>query len=128
MNFIPIRLESEGDALAAKLPNGTALPIPADRVQRYKPVAANGKLSLGLRPEHITELRPEMGPGVVPITVPVDVTEPMGMETLVYFKIEGSEVCARVSPKAGIKEGAAAQLAADLNNMHIIDESTGRVV
>jgi len=128
MNFIPVRLEAEGDGLSTKLPNGASLPIPAERAQRYRAIAANGKLSLGLRPEHITELRPEMGPGVVQITVPVDVTEPMGMETLVYFKLDGAELCARVSPKAGIREGTSAQLAADLNNMHIIDETTGRVV
>jgi len=128
MNFIPIRLEARGDALSATLPNGVSLPIPPDRAQRYRSVASNGKLSLGLRPEHITELRPDMGPGVVPITVPVDVTEPMGMETLVYFKLDSAEVCARVSPKAGIQDGASARLAADLNNMHIIDETTGQVV
>ena len=78
--------------------------------------------------KHITEMRQNMGPGVVPITVPIDVTEPMGMETLIYFKIDGSELCGRVSPKAEIREGAQAQLAADLNNMHVIDEATGRVV
>ena len=128
MNFIPVRIEAAGDALAAHLPNGVQLAIPTDLAARYRPFAGNGRLSLGLRPEHITEMRPEMGPGVVPITVPVDVTEPMGMETLVYFKIDGSEVCGRVNPKAGVKEGALTLLAADLNNMHIIDEETGRVV
>ena len=128
MNFIPIRIEAEGDRLSARLPNGVVLPVPPERAQRYRPILGSQKLSLGLRPEHITEYRPNMGPGIAPITVPVDVMEPMGMDTLIYFKIEGAEVCGRVSPNTGFREGAAAQLAADLNNMHIIDESTGRVV
>jgi len=128
MNFIPVRLEADGDGLAAKLPNGLSLPVPPDRAPRYRTMLGNGKLSLGLRPEHLTEFRENMGPGIVPITVPVDVTEPMGMETLIYFKIDGAELCGRVSPKSGFREGASARLAADLNNMHIIDEATGRVV
>jgi multiple sugar transport system ATP-binding protein len=128
MNFIPIRLEADGDGLQARLANGVLLPIPAARVARYKAMRENGKLLLGLRPEHITELGRDPAPGVVPITVPVDVIEPMGMETLVYFKIDGSELCGRVDPKTPVEPGAPTQLAADLNNMHIIDETTGRVV
>jgi multiple sugar transport system ATP-binding protein len=30
----------------------------------------------------------------------------MGMETLVYFKVNGSDVCGRVNPKAGARDGA----------------------
>ena len=30
----------------------------------------------------------------------------MGMETLVFFRISGLDVCARVSPNAGAREGA----------------------
>jgi len=128
MNFIPVRLEGDGDGLAARLPNGVALPLPADRAQRYKALRGTDKLLLGLRPEHITEMHRDLAPGVVPITVPVDVTEPMGMETLVYFKIDGAELCGRVDPKAAVQVGAETQLAADLNNMHIIDEASGRVI
>ncbi len=57
----------------------------------------------------------------------IEVVEPMGMETLVYFTIAGTEVCARVSPNAGARVGAVMKLAAKLDNMHLIDE-TGRVL
>ncbi len=50
------------------------------------------------------------------------------METLVYFPLNGSQVCGRVDPNAGAKDGAPLKLAADLNNMHLIDEATGRVI
>jgi multiple sugar transport system ATP-binding protein len=52
----------------------------------------------------------------------------MGMETLVYFPLNGTQVCGRVNPNAGAKDGAPLRLAADLNNMHLIDEATGRVI
>jgi multiple sugar transport system ATP-binding protein len=64
----------------------------------------------------------------VPFDANLDVTEPMGMETLVYFPLNGSQVCGRVDPNAGAKDGAPLKLAADLNNMHLIDEATGRVI
>jgi multiple sugar transport system ATP-binding protein len=33
-----------------------------------------------------------------------------------------------VDPNAGARDGAPLTLAADLNNMHLIDETTGRVI
>jgi len=128
MNFIPARLEPAGDGVQVSFGNGIALPLPPDRAARYRPLVGKEKLSLGLRPEHVTEMRPHLAPGIVPFSAQVDVSEPMGMETIVYFKINGSEVCGRVNPKAGARDGAPMQFAADLNNMHIIDDASGLVV
>jgi multiple sugar transport system ATP-binding protein len=52
----------------------------------------------------------------------------MGMETLVFFRVNGLDVCARVSPNAGAREGAPMRLAASVDNMHLIDDATGRVI
>jgi multiple sugar transport system ATP-binding protein len=128
MNFLPCRLESNGSSLAVRLSDKLAFPVPAERVGRYKAHTAHGKLLLGLRPEHITEARAAAEPNVVPFEVPIEVTEPMGMETYVYFPINGHQVCARVAPNAGAKEGAPMRLAANLNNMHLIDDASGKVL
>ena len=69
-----------------------------------------------------------MEPGCVPFDVQLDVTEPMGMETFVYFKLNGAEMCGRVNPNAGATDGGALRMAADLNNMHLIDAKTGLVL
>ena len=58
----------------------------------------------------------------------LDVTEPMGMETLVYFTLEGNQICGRVNPGAGAQDGAPLRLAMDLNNMHLLNEGTGAVL
>jgi multiple sugar transport system ATP-binding protein len=128
MNIIPARLEASGESVQVNFGNGLSLPLPAEQAARYRSLVGKERLSLGLRPEHITELRPHLAPGMVPFSAQVDVTEPMGMETLVYFKINGDEICGRVNPKAGARDGAPMQFAADLNNMHIIDEASGLVV
>jgi len=83
---------------------------------------------LGIRPEHLSEANAHAEPGVEPFETVLDVTEPMGMETLVYFTLEGTQMCGRVSPAAGAREGAPLRLAVDLNNMHLLNEGTGAVL
>ena len=128
MNFIPCRLESGGAGLNIRLTDQLTFPVPEARAGHYRNHAANGKLLLGLRPEHITEARQHMEPGAIPFDAQLEVTEPMGMETLVYFPVNGTQVCGRVNPNAGARDGAPLRLAADLNNMHLIDEASGRVI
>jgi len=127
MNFIPCRLESSGDNLMIRAGDFT-LPAPAHRAKQYAACKSNGELLLGLRPEHLIDARTHMEPGMAVFDAKLDVTEPMGMETLVYFNLNGTQVCGRVSPTVGAKDGAPLKMAADLNNMHLIDAGTGRVL
>jgi multiple sugar transport system ATP-binding protein len=128
MNFIPCRLEEDAGALRIRLTEDLAFPIPEGKASHYRGRAANGSMLLGLRPEHITEAHGHLEPGAVPFEAKLDVTEPMGMETLVYFGLNGTQVCGRVDPNAGAREGASLRLAAKLNNMHLIDGTTGLVI
>jgi len=50
------------------------------------------------------------------------------METLIYFSLEGAQVCGRVNPNAGATDGGPLRLAMDLNNMHLLNEGTGAVI
>jgi multiple sugar transport system ATP-binding protein len=128
MNFIPCRLEEAAGKLSVRLTDRIAFPLPPARAVRYHSVPRNEKLLFGIRPEHITEARPQPEPGFEMFDAVPDVTEPMGMETLVYFTLEGTQVCARVNPNAGAREGAPLRLAVDLNNMHLLNEGTGVVL
>src|SRR6202165_849896 len=128
MNFIPSRLEDVGGKLHIRLTDRIAFPLPPKRAARYQGVARNDKLLLGLRPEHITEAKAHPEPGVEAFDTVLDVTEPMGMETLVYFTLEGAQICGRVNPNAGAHDGAPLRLAVDLNNMHLLNEATGVVI
>jgi multiple sugar transport system ATP-binding protein len=128
MNFVPCKLEEAGGRLQIRLSDIIAFPLPAARAARYQAVARNDKLLLGIRPEHITDARSHPQPGVETFDAVLDVIEPMGMETLIYFLIEGQEVCGRVNPNAGARAGAPLRLAVDLNNMHLLNEVTGVVL
>ncbi|TFV71990.1 sn-glycerol-3-phosphate ABC transporter ATP-binding protein UgpC [Bradyrhizobium frederickii] len=128
MNFIPCRLEDVGGTLQIRLTDRIAFPLPPARAARYNSLPRTDKLLLGLRPEHLTESHAHLEPGVETFDTVLDVTEPMGMETLVYFGLEGTPVCGRVNPNAGAKDGAPMRLAMDLNNMHLLNEATGAVL
>ncbi|MBH5373301.1 ABC transporter ATP-binding protein [Bradyrhizobium glycinis] len=128
MNFIPCRLEDVGGTLQLRLTDRIAFPLPPARAARYNALPRTEKLLLGIRPEHLTESHAHLAPGVETFDTVLDVTEPMGMETLVYFGLDGAPVCGRVDPNAGAKDGAPMRLAMDLNNMHLLNEETGVVL
>ncbi|QDP26279.1 ABC transporter ATP-binding protein [Bradyrhizobium cosmicum] len=128
MNFIPCRLEEAGGTLQIRLSDRIAFPLPPARAARYNALPRTDKLLLGIRPEHLTEAHAHLEPGEETFDTVLDVTEPMGMETLVYFVLDGTPVCGRVDPNAGAADGAPMRLAMDLNNMHLLNEETGVVL
>jgi len=128
MNFLPCRLEETDDVLRVRLSNDIALPVPPARATRLRPYAGRDGLTFGLRPEHLTEAKSNGEAPPASIDAQLEVTEPLGMETLVFFRINGIDVCGRVSPDAGAREGVPMRLAASLQHMHLIEDATGRVI
>ncbi|WP_027517995.1 ABC transporter ATP-binding protein [Bradyrhizobium sp. WSM1417] len=128
MNFIPCRLEEVSGKLNVRLTDRISFPLPPARAARYSALPRTENLLLGIRPEHLTESHAHLEPGVETFDTVLDVTEPMGMETLVYFGLEGTPICGRVDPNAGAKDGGPMRLAMDLNNMHLLNEATGAVL
>jgi len=129
MNFLPCQLvQNGGGGLSVQLSDKLVFPIPENRVARYRQHVGR-ELIFGLRPEDIIEPRAgEIEPGRVPFEVLLDVVEPMGMETMVYFIVNGIEICGRVNPDAAKNAGEIMPLVADLNHMHLIDPRTDQVL
>ena len=128
MNFIACQLEQAAGALRVRLNDTLSFPVPAERTARYSAHVGKANLMVGLRPEHITETRPHAEANQHDFDMLIDVVEPMGMETLVYFTVNGREVCGRVNPNAGAEAARSMKLRADLSNMHLIDDSSGKVL
>ena len=85
-------------------------------------------LVLGLRPEHITEPRHNGRDDGRDFTATLDVVEPMGMETMVFFTIKDTEICGRVEPSSAADAGAPMRLYANIDHMHLIDPASGAVI
>jgi multiple sugar transport system ATP-binding protein len=128
MNFIPCKLEAAGEGLQVRLSDKIALAVPAERGSRYKSHVGKPDLLFGIRPEHLTDAKPNGEKNVGQFDAGLEVTEPMGNETMVFFSIDGTEVCGRVSPNAGARENTTMKMAVALDNMHLIDNATGRVL
>jgi len=128
MNFLPCRLEDVAGKLHIRL--ATALPFNCRRAAR-RDIKTSGEtknfcLACGRSTSQKRNLI-QSRESKLSIAV-LDVTEPMGMETLIYFTLEGTLLCGRVNPNAGARDGGPLRLAVDLNNMHLLNEGTGAVI
>jgi multiple sugar transport system ATP-binding protein len=126
MNFMKAQVFDDG-GLKVKIATGEVLAIPPQRFNRY--AAFNGRpMTLGIRPEHLTETHDVEKPGVQRMNANVDVVEPMGMETLVHFYVDGEPITARINPATHAAPNEVLPLAVDMNQMHLIEPDTGKVV
>jgi multiple sugar transport system ATP-binding protein len=127
MNFLRCRLEQNGVGHRVRISDTISLPVPAVNAARF--ASLNGKeLLFGIRPEHITEPRRNDRDQQCEFAATLDVVEPMGMETMVYFTVEGQEICGRVDPGSAAGPGEPMRLYADMDRMHLIDPQTGLVL
>lgn len=127
MNFVPCRLVRANEQLSLDLGKGIVLPVPPSRADRYG-VYADREMVLGLRPEHLTELKGSDKPNVARLDARLEVTEPMGMEIVVHFRIDGTALCGRVDPATRAVAGETLPMSVDLNHMHLIEPESGRVI
>jgi multiple sugar transport system ATP-binding protein len=127
MNFMRCRLEENGSELRARISELISLPVPAARAVRFRSLAGK-ELIFGLRPEHITEPRRSDRDANCEFAATLDIVEPMGMETLVYFAIDGQQICGRVDPGSGAQPRETMRLVANMDHMHLIDPSSGTVL
>ena len=128
MNLVPVSLTRAGSGLQLDLGEGIVLQMPADRVARYLDHADKPSLLLGIRPEHLTDSATTGEVAGQSFSVPLEVSEPMGMETLIYFPIKGLTVCGKISPDVDASPGRQIRLTAKLQNMHLIDDESGLVL
>jgi len=120
-------MDGAGGGLAVRVTDSITLPIPASRADRYGKFKGR-EMVLGLRPEHLFEFHETGRVGWARMDAPVDVVEPMGMETMVHFFLDGTPVCARVDPATHAVPNEIVPLTADMNNMHLMEPDGGRVV
>jgi multiple sugar transport system ATP-binding protein len=128
MNFLPVRVQDGANGgLAVKISEQLVLPVPPARTDRYGKYKGR-ELVLGIRPEHLFEYHESGRPGWERVELPVDVVEPMGMETMVHFFVGHDPVCARVDPATHAEPGEMLPLTADMSKMHLMEPDSGRVV
>ena len=98
-------------------------------IEKKKEVDLKGFLGkevlLGIRPENINEKNDKES---IKTKVKIDIVEPLGMETMVYFSINKVQLCGKVSPDNDLRDGTIIPLYFSKDSFYIIDPLTDKVL
>ncbi len=123
MNFLNAKLESTGDELVVVLDDGSRLAVPASRTAEYRQHAGK-PVVFGIRPESISSFTQKLG--LETVEANIDLVEPLGPETMIYFNIGPVSLCANVDPESEPRPGSRMPLSFNMNRMHLFDPAGGR--
>ncbi len=124
MNFVPGWLSA--DAITVVFDDGgsgLSLPLPADQAARVS-ARGGGEVIVGVRPENIGLA----GDATESFAARIEVVEPLGSDTLVFFQMGAGEVVARVPPTTRAAVGAELCLRIDPRHLHLFDPATEKAL
>lgn len=125
MNFASCEVIKNKGKAQIKIGPDILIPLPS----RYQNILENlidRNLELGFRPEHMTEPRTyEQG---FSFEANVDVFEPLGNDTMVYFNFGDQSCCARVLPSHANDSPNSITLELDVSKLHLLDSDSGLVI
>ncbi|MBO1041357.1 ABC transporter ATP-binding protein [Brucella pituitosa] len=122
MNFLPARIENKNEDMQVILADGTRLHVPPLKASQFGP-QQDCDVVLGIRPESISAN--DDRPGWVSLEVMVDLVEPLGATTMVYFTVAGEGICASLNPETAPKAGTSVKLSFNLNQIHLFSKQSG---
>jgi multiple sugar transport system ATP-binding protein len=127
MNFILGELTKldNAPAVAIALAGGKTATLPLAQTPASRP--ANGKVVLGVRPEHLfryTENLRAQKPALAMLTAPVEIVEPTGAETHAVLKIGEREIVGRFDPDQAPRPGELLPLGIDMSHACLFDPQT----
>ena len=96
---------------------------------KLEPLAAKyvGKpIIFGIRPEHLSDQVSD--PSHVPVTATVEISEPMGSESIVYFKSATGNLIARVPGEHLYRTGDQLTVQLNMEKVHLFDSETENVI
>jgi len=130
MNFLDADLAEIDGRMMVKTA-GFNIPVPSDRVERYRP-ALGKKVVFGIPPEDIHDPA-FLPPGIrnpAEIEADTDVVEQMGHEKVVYLAaVEGGKTfIARMDPRTQAAVGHRIQAIFNMDNMHLFDAQTEKTL
>ena len=127
MNFLSVRLEEEDGELRLSTP-GVFLPVSAAHRAQLLPHVGK-EIIIGIRPDAIHDetaflvAHPDWS-----LDVHIDVVEPMGSESYIYFCLNSENIVARVAPSSSAHVMAHHRLAFDMDKAHYFDSDTQNAI
>ena len=84
----------------------------------------NSKVIIGIRPEDFSSNLDD-NEDKINLTVNIELAEPLGNETYIYFKIDNNQLIARINIDKELKVGSQIDLKINQNKVHFFDRNTG---
>ena len=107
--------------------NGFSIPLDGDLGEKVKNL--DGKpVVLGIRPEDTKLLESESEPMSAVVTAKVELSEPMGAETLVYLDTGANSFIVKERGHVKLSNDLYVSVAIDPNKIHLFDRSTGQAL
>jgi multiple sugar transport system ATP-binding protein len=128
MNFLQAQLVADGGSLNVVPRGGAPLRVPEPLTANYGSLTGKEVL-FGIRPEHITNAWTEQDrAALAPLSLKVEIAEPLGADTLIFTKVGDQEVVCRTTPEAAAAPGRTMTLQVNMNHMHLFDRETGQTL
>jgi len=89
-------------------------------------IYADKEITIGVRPEDFLLSKEESQ--IEKISVKLEIAEPMGNETLLYFTLQGTQMTARGNPSQHYYTGDVYSLSINKNKIHFFDPENGEVI
>jgi multiple sugar transport system ATP-binding protein len=131
MNFIPgelMKLDGR-PAIMITLGQGETATLPLAQTLSRRP--ANGKVVLGVRPEHLFRYDANVKAqkaGLAMVTAPVEVVEPTGAETHAILRLGEQEIVGRFDPDGAPRLGELMALGIDMGHACLFDPGTQALI
>jgi len=119
MNFIPGRIGDDAGSVVLDGGGGVSLPL-----RNGQGSGQSGReVTVGIRPEHI-----DAGHDGAPLNLAIDVSEPLGADTLVHGRTadDGHEMTVRLRGHVTLQGGADLAVAVDASQVQLFDRDSGQ--
>lgn len=128
MNLLPGQVQClDGGLVFVSEAESGALTIPLrGRLEKLARRHVDKKIVLGVRPEHLGATGSDATH--VPVTLTVEIAEPMGAESIIYLKAGCRNLIARVFGEHLYRDGEKLTIHVNLEKVHLFDSETEKVI
>jgi len=128
MNFIKGKISENGNLKFQSIDNSINLNLGTDYSEKLESYR-NKNIWLGIRPEDIYDSSITKNESYYsPVTVNLEVVEPMGNEILLYFNFDNEQFVARIPAREIPEAGKMKELLFDTNKLHFFDFETEKTI
>lgn len=125
MNFLSVNIEYREKAYFKIIGSDTNIELNDEQTKMLKDYSGK-EIIIGIRPENIEPV--EDTSTINKVNVKVEVVEPMGNETFLYFTLQNTQMIARVGSKHFYKAGDDVSLQFDGNKLYFFDKEIGNAI